>query len=1111
MARSLRAIMRAGGTFKAMGALMALLSVFAVCVFAGAEMALANTNRATDYLADTSTADAYETILGTTDENGKEVNSTRYAGRVWTDKSVTADNTVSFTGTGDSGADEKTFTFNKQNGDFLVTYSAMATSQQITKLPKIPVDVVFVLDFSASMTWATNGVVVGETDGSDSRIKAMVDALNETIHALSEDNPQNRIAIVTFNRVGHTMLNLTSLEESNLTNVRDKDNDGIPEYVSMERFWLTFNSAYIEEVLPSEMQGWYESGDEVPDEWAVGGYDNGHASIACNINGGNTLDTDSKTNIQSGLFKGMSILADANDTTFDSTEYDGMYTRIPNVVLMSDGAPTTISLGEDGGRSGIGSWWQSLEEQEGESAGWGDNYEAQSANGFMAMLTAEYMKNKIASNYQSNAENADALNIDELETSMYTIGFSITNQNKSMVALANLVLNPSDNWDENKIHNWSQGNEPPTVDGNPAPDDERGLGKVVDIIDEWENYVGGSGANLGYTPGGRNDRNHPVDITVNHPDWGEAGQLDDLATTPPSYVDEYYPADSSEQLQEAFQQITSAITDSPRVPTAVSGGNLAADGYITYTDPIGKYMEVKGISGLLFGNTQFYVQGTVLGQDKEGNQTIRYYLDSNGEDEGGETTVDSGLYSNQSIDNIEIIVTTANDGQQTLTVRIPASLIPLHINYVTVLHDNRTVDSNTDNNVYPLRLVYEVGVADGVVDEASGDLKVGSGTYSNGVFDGVSPEDAPNGAITLYSNKYSGKKQGEGEDASTVGDATVSFRPAADNPFYFIQEETPIYTSENGNRAKNFSQNETYWFPVTYYEGTGEDGVKTIWISRSGSLLDSWVDNDEEGLYIKPGSPRLGNLLDVVDSVTTDYENLTNTADHPYYPTFSGDPKTGEFIVYLGNNGSLTLNSAPDVLPALRVTKKDADDESKPLKDAGFALYVDNNNSGKFDEGDGPVVADEEDPTKADELMTVTEGTVSFAPKDYTFKLGMTYFLVETKAPNGYQLMDGAVKIVFSKNDGTDERHPSDKHPFMATITFPGAKSSETVYSSAATGPEGSADYQVATVGLTVSDKAIPSLPATGSNGRTALAATGVAAVTLGAYALWSRRRAFDQ
>lgn len=195
----------------------------------------------------------------------------------------------------------------------------------------------------------------------------------------------------------------------------------------------------------------------------------------------------------------------------------------------------------------------------------------------------------------------------------------------------------------------------------------------------------------------------------------------------------------------------------------------------------------------------------------------------------------------------------------------------------------------------------------------------------------------------------------------------------------------------------------------------------------------------------------------------------------------------------------------PDVLPALQVTKDDADDASKKLEGAGFALYVDTNGNGRFDEGaDQPMASDG---SSAAEETTDRDGIALFAPDKYTFVLGTTYFLVETKAPNGYQLMDGAVKIVFSENTGSDK----DDRPFLATITFPGAVSSEPVYSSPATGPEGSADYQVATVGLTVSDKAIPSLPATGSNGRTALAATGVAAVTLGAYVLWSRRRAFDQ
>lgn len=39
----------------------------------------------------------------------------------------------------------------------------------------------------------------------------------------------------------------------------------------------------------------------------------------------------------------------------------------------------------------------------------------------------------------------------------------------------------------------------------------------------------------------------------------------------------------------------------------------------------------------------------------------------------------------------------------------------------------------------------------------------------------------------------------------------------------------------------------------------------------------------------------------------------------------------------------------------------------------------------------------------------------------------------------------------------------------------------------------------------------MPSLPVTGSTGRTVLGATGVAAVGVGAYAIWSKRRLFSR
>lgn len=91
--------------------------------------------------ADADTHNSYQDVLGN--------NTTRYDGRVWTDKTVTSTD-MKFTrpdgGKPDGGKEE---TVEIGDSDFLVTYSAMATStveEQTT-----PVDVVFVLDFSASM------------------------------------------------------------------------------------------------------------------------------------------------------------------------------------------------------------------------------------------------------------------------------------------------------------------------------------------------------------------------------------------------------------------------------------------------------------------------------------------------------------------------------------------------------------------------------------------------------------------------------------------------------------------------------------------------------------------------------------------------------------------------------------------------------------------------------------------------------------------------------------------------------------------------------------------------------------------------------------------------
>lgn len=415
--------------------------VLTTAIMGQTRSAWAVTQGAAGHVADSSTADGYQSILGTTDEEGKEVSSTRYAGRVWTDKSVTTEPTVTFTGTGDSGTETNNFSFTRSvEGDFLVTYSALATSQQITQLPKIPVDVVFVLDFSGSMNWGTRSEQVdGITDEegkANSRLLAMVNALNKSIDTLVQDNENNRIGIAVFNGKAMTLLPLTSV--SNFDDVQDG------QYLEITKFELDNSNVNKREA---------------------------NATVCCNINK-QTADTAGGTNIQAGMEQGMSMLANASSTLY---EYEGeQYTRIPNVVLMSDGAPTSWSptsnttwyqVDQDHPTQGTlyretgseqndtcnvdpnmptraGDWWNSLVTNR--IIGRGDTSSPHSADGFMALLTASYKKNQITGHYSSNAEKQKAPNADDAYCRVYNIGFSTDQQTAAMQEMVDIVLNPAE-------------------------------------------------------------------------------------------------------------------------------------------------------------------------------------------------------------------------------------------------------------------------------------------------------------------------------------------------------------------------------------------------------------------------------------------------------------------------------------------------------------------------------------------------------------------------------------------------------------------------------------------------------------------------------------------
>ncbi len=143
----------------------------------------------------------------------------RYAGRIWTDKSVFAfedggPNLVNLFMTTDGYKGQVGYT-----ADFLHVFSALASSQVVNEYPPAPIDLVIAVDMSASMAQDTrcsiNTLLDSTSNNSytqnygpeertmakrieNSRIQKTLDAINETIDALMKQNKENRVSVVVY-------------------------------------------------------------------------------------------------------------------------------------------------------------------------------------------------------------------------------------------------------------------------------------------------------------------------------------------------------------------------------------------------------------------------------------------------------------------------------------------------------------------------------------------------------------------------------------------------------------------------------------------------------------------------------------------------------------------------------------------------------------------------------------------------------------------------------------------------------------------------------------------------------------------------------------------------
>ena len=768
-----------------------------------------------------------------TGDNGSGVlgdeTSTRYSGRVWTDKTVTTEDQT-FKDPNDPQGQTTTPVTVHNDSDFLVTYSAMATSTETVR--QRPTDTVFVLDFSMTMGQRMDGTEINEDPKQvdQTRMYVMLNALEDAMQDLAKANNSNRIGIVVFlgylndkSQTERVLLPLTQVTEFNTGTP-----SGGSVYTTPDKFFT---------ITKMKMNGQYTQ-----------------MGVRCNLKAAGTeLWTGNYTPTQAGLYDAMQMLLDAEVTSGQE--------RQPNVVLMSDGVTNAISVNKDKDKSTV--WYEDVDTGD-TGARITDSVPSASSSPFAAFATVlmgSYLDEKVEEHYGR-------------DNSVYTIGVT-GNSSSDQIRFA---LDPEPYLSETII---------------PSSDPYNVVGESKEAISQ---YLAGE--------------TDPVTVQGVRTNAQFAIVKDKGRVVPQDfdYVDTYYEAHKADDLENAFADIAGNITAQARYPIDTTG---TGDGYITYEDPIGDYMQVKDVKTLLYMGAD---AGTPAKSetDTNGIKVTTYTFEHE-----FTSPIDGRKYNTKDI-KIQLVETT--DHRQTLKVMIPYQAIPMRVNRLT-LNSDGTVSKNIVDGNLPLRLCYTVGLRDGIDPDTlknNGNQAV-SDTY-------IQTNIADDGkGIYLYSNDFT---RADGTPTATVkakAKAKVTFTPAKDNPFYFIQENTPLYTDGKagvigddgsiGQPATEFNQNSTYYFLITYYEGSNK--VERV-IARPGSQLVGYTTVDDVQLCIKKGAPRLGNLEDVTANKT---QNGTDTALTYREPTFEGKPETGSFVVYLGNNGRMTLHPTMDGKARVAVRK----------------------------------------------------------------------------------------------------------------------------------------------------------------------------------------------
>ena len=786
--------------FNRMKKFLIMILIFSTFFNTSFGVIFALTTLAEERVADPSTVDNYKNFL-----------SSRYNGKIWTDKSVysyddtrgnvTLDNGLSYVNAGNG------FNFNF-NDDFLTVFSALGSSEAINETP--PIDLVIILDVSGTMgveQYNDEG-----TDWDDTRIQITINNINRAIDYLMKKNPANRVGLAIYGHLGKVVMPLDHYTSTN----------GTSNYITVEDYY---------EYKPAIMSKQFDLVFNVLDS-------NGKPlqNDRCrNELGYNSCSVGNYTNMQAGILAGMGMLANTNETTYVVPTINKTVSRIPLVFVLTDGGSNTIS---------DGSWYAgnpdaSIElSQSNELDG---NYSG-SVVILHTLLTAAYLKTKIQHNYYMY----------DKEVGVYTFGIDIStirDKGQWEVPRLDATLDPKKYFNSNRVDDadiqYSQGKSiiPEAYNAYLAWKDNTVHTLVGHYFPNGNNYL--------YDPDF-----FPGDGSLNP--VTKAEMIKNI-----NYVTESYVVSVTE-MESIFDKLIQYEVGNAFNP--ISGQNSKGEtNILTYTDPIGEYMEIKSFKKLiLFGNAYDITKAS------SGNTATRTYY--NVLSNGGDKTITNEAYNVTTqfkLSDIKIWVDKINN-QETLHVSIPSTAIPLKADQIIIDASGDVESYSSNQNTVastPLRIVYTVGAinsifkTDGYIDP-----------------DRVSEEYAENNTITessqqyiyFYSNYFN--KKGNG-----YGDAEISFSPSSKNKYYIYDNNFILYTqggegilSESGGtinlsgevtNLSNIDKNATYSIPIYYYESTG--------IGSKGKLIKYAVAKKGSDFYGANGEVYLTYFNKSTSTTTT--------------------------------------------------------------------------------------------------------------------------------------------------------------------------------------------------------------------------------------------------